>query len=175
MYKIITSTGAEPVLLADAKLWLKLDSDITEDDTIITDLIISGRMYCENYTGVGLVAHNMQARFNEVVNNEMPLKFRATTINSITKYYQGSSSVVSTDIYELDTFNNRIILKYNQKWGEYDYFIVDYDSANDSNEVFERCIKNYVADEYMYRQNPTLKNRAKINIALDQYRKWEFR
>lgn len=50
MLKLIAS---EPVLLAEAKLHLKL-SDIPEDsseDTLITDLISVAREYCEKYTG----------------------------------------------------------------------------------------------------------------------------
>jgi uncharacterized phiE125 gp8 family phage protein len=43
--------AVEPIVLADAKNFLRLDSDLTADDTLITLLISAARRYAESYTG----------------------------------------------------------------------------------------------------------------------------
>jgi uncharacterized phiE125 gp8 family phage protein len=47
--QLITPPAAEPVTLAQAKLYLRVDFD--DDDTLITALITAAREYCEKYTG----------------------------------------------------------------------------------------------------------------------------
>lgn len=43
--------SGEPVLLADARNHLRVDADLTSDDTLITLLIGAARRYAESYTG----------------------------------------------------------------------------------------------------------------------------
>jgi uncharacterized phiE125 gp8 family phage protein len=53
------SEGPEPVTLADAKGWLKID--VTDDDTLLTDLITAARQDCENYLNISLVDRTVTA------------------------------------------------------------------------------------------------------------------
>ncbi len=46
--QLVTPPSVEPVTLAQAKLHLRVD--FTDDDTLITALIIAARQHCENYT-----------------------------------------------------------------------------------------------------------------------------
>ena len=48
---LITGPAAEPVTLADAKLHLRVDADITADDTLIASLITAARQQAEHRTG----------------------------------------------------------------------------------------------------------------------------
>jgi uncharacterized phiE125 gp8 family phage protein len=48
--------AVEPVTLAEAKNHLRLDADLTTDDTLVTMLIAAARRYAESYTGRSFVA-----------------------------------------------------------------------------------------------------------------------
>lgn len=52
-----TVTGAEPILLAAAKLFLKVD--FTTDDTLITDIITSAREQAERFCARSFVAQTI--------------------------------------------------------------------------------------------------------------------
>jgi len=43
----VSTTGPEPLLLTDAKLWLRVDG--TEEDKLIEDLIMAARQYAETF------------------------------------------------------------------------------------------------------------------------------
>lgn len=49
MVKIITAATEEPLTLAEAKVFLRVD--VTDDDALITGLISAAREYAEHYTG----------------------------------------------------------------------------------------------------------------------------
>ena len=50
-----TAPGTEPVTLAEAKLHLRVDADLTADDTLITLLIGAARRYAEMYCNRSLI------------------------------------------------------------------------------------------------------------------------
>lgn len=50
----------EPVTLAEAKLHLRVDADLTADDTLITLLIAAARRYAESYTGRSFITQQWQ-------------------------------------------------------------------------------------------------------------------
>lgn len=173
-YKIISETGSDPVTLAEAKTWLKMDS-ISDDDTLITDLITAARKYCENLAGLSFIVYNIQLRIDKMRGDYViPLVYTADTINSVKKNYEGVESTIETTVYELDTFNNVVRLKYDQDWGNWDYIIVDYDTVNDSSAYIEKVMKNWIAEEYDYRKTGKEPRRNKIHDALEAVRRWQF-
>jgi uncharacterized phiE125 gp8 family phage protein len=54
-----SAEGAEPVTLADAKAWLKVD--IADDDLLITELITTARRDCETYLCTSLIPRTITA------------------------------------------------------------------------------------------------------------------
>ncbi len=56
--------GTEPVLLAEAKLWCKIESDQTEDDAIVTALIKAARRKCEQFVNLGFITRTVTANIN---------------------------------------------------------------------------------------------------------------
>lgn len=63
------SESSEPVTLEEVKLWLRIDSDLTEDDTLLTALITAARVQCENATGVSFVPKTVTAIVNNSCGN----------------------------------------------------------------------------------------------------------
>jgi len=61
---IYTVTGSELVSLTEARMALKLDTDDTSENDLITTLIKGAREYCERYTGIALVTQNVQGYIN---------------------------------------------------------------------------------------------------------------
>lgn len=55
----------EPVTVAQAKLYMNIDSDYTEMDGIISDLITSAREWIEQYTGLSLIEKDLTAYVKE--------------------------------------------------------------------------------------------------------------
>lgn len=50
-YEITTPAASDPVTLTEAKLWCKIDTDLTADDALVTALITAATEICEKYTG----------------------------------------------------------------------------------------------------------------------------
>ena len=61
----LSATGAEPVTLAEAKLWLKIDDDQTTDDATVVLLISAMRIKAEQITGRALTRRTMELRMDQ--------------------------------------------------------------------------------------------------------------
>lgn len=48
---LVTPPAIEPVTLAEAKLYCRVDATLTGDDSLITDLIAAARRRCEDFQG----------------------------------------------------------------------------------------------------------------------------
>ena len=55
-----SAPSVEPVALTDMKNYLRVDSDITNDDTLIGMLITAARAYAEHYTGRSFITQQWQ-------------------------------------------------------------------------------------------------------------------
>ncbi len=177
MLKINSESGTEPVTLAEAKLWLKLDGDLTEDDTLIQMLLSDARLYVENYTGRAMKAKNVTVRV-EAPNskNKLPLKFTAASSGLVVTYYsEGSSVVLGVENYSLNEFENTIELKYNKEWPtSADYYLIEYDVVVEATEQMKKAILSLMACDYEYRKEGKQPRKTKINYVLDQVRIWDF-
>ena len=58
--RVLTEPPYEPVSRAEAKTWLRIDSDITDQDVIVDMLIKAMREYAENLTGRAFVQRTLQ-------------------------------------------------------------------------------------------------------------------
>jgi hypothetical protein len=69
----VESTPTEPVTLAEAKAWCKIELDITEEDGLITELITVARELVEGYLNISLVDKTITAHVrNDLGNIEFP-------------------------------------------------------------------------------------------------------
>lgn len=177
MLKINSESGNEPVTQAEAKLWLKLDSDLTEDDDLVELLISDARIYCESYAGRAFKGKNVTLRVDEIpANNKIRLRYAANEVGlAITYSLDEVVSTLATTVYRYNEYDNCIELKANQVFPDFDFMLITYDVINDCSEQIRKCILNYMAENYDYRANGKPMNKGKINAALDQIRLWEFR
>lgn len=65
---VTTPPSTEPMSLSEAKLFLKVESSVTDDDALITSLIKAAREYCENWEGRKYITQTLtyyQDRFSD--------------------------------------------------------------------------------------------------------------
>jgi len=172
-----TSDGNEPVTLTEAKNWLRLDSDLSADDTLIEMLIADARIYCENYTNrfftEGTAVYKVETA-NGKGELLVPGKIGATS--SYTEKLPTSDTLqANATRLQPSADKESFVLKVGQTFDNVDYWIFTYEVLNESSDQIRKCILNLVAAEYDYRKDGKLMNRTKINAALDQIRKSVFK
>ena len=65
VWTISSQPAAEPVLLADMKNYLKIESAVTEDDDLITEYIKDARIFVERHTARALITQTVTEYFDE--------------------------------------------------------------------------------------------------------------
>jgi uncharacterized phiE125 gp8 family phage protein len=65
-YKITVGPVSEPITLNDAKDWLKIHEDVSEDDELIRGLIATARIWAERGTGRALLTQTVQEVWDDV-------------------------------------------------------------------------------------------------------------
>lgn len=120
-YSVTVSTApvAEPITRAEAKTHLRIDSDITDQDTLVDALIQGAREWCENYTRRSFVSRTLQLR-----TDCFPGEFRlprgpVTSVSSITYTDSGgNAATLAADQYQVDIYSMpaRIVPAYGVVW-----------------------------------------------------------
>lgn len=88
----------EPVTLEDAKLWLRVSSDISTDDELIKTLIKAARKKIELYTGVSLIPRIVEAY---VQIQDPPYELMFGPVKSIIDIADHDGKIFETDDYKL--------------------------------------------------------------------------
>lgn len=91
--------GAEPVTLQEVLDYCKIDTGIEDD--IITDLIITAREQCEDYTGLSIVPRTVTALVNNACG---ALYLPYGPVISVSSVTDAENVVIDTDNYELQGF-----------------------------------------------------------------------
>lgn len=158
-WKVTTEPASEPITLADAKLWLKVDG--TADNNLITALITSARLWVERHCNVGLLPQTITEVWDGwPAGREMELS--VSPLRSVTsiKYLDsnGDEQTLSSANYAYDIYAKppRVQLKYSQTWPTlYDeinsvsaVYAVGYDSAATVPESIKTAMYLAIADSY---------------------------
>ena len=94
--KTVTDVTTELISKAQAKLWLKIESGDTDDDDIITALIIAARIAAEQYCNRSFCTKTLELWTDEVVGSSYELELLYPPHQSIT-------SVYTLDVEEAET------------------------------------------------------------------------
>lgn len=120
-YKLKTAPATEPVSLAEAKLHLRVDTDCTDEDTLIGALITAAREMVENYTGLALINQTWEYTCDEFPDDDLALRpAPLSSISSIT--YVDTAGTTQTasalTLYAADTYSipGAATLRYGQTW-----------------------------------------------------------
>lgn len=103
----ITAPYADLLTLAETKEWLRIDADVTEDDTLITALIETAVNYCEKYVNRVFTGRSVSAYFANLTQEtgcDPFLQIRRDPVSSITDvwgYAGGDYVVLDPEDYEM--------------------------------------------------------------------------
>lgn len=116
----LTPPAAEPLTLAEAKLHLRVDADLTDDDTLISALIVAARQQAEHRTGRALVTQQWRLGLACFPDDSLELpKPKLLSVESIT-YLDGDGSrqTISAADYEVitDELIGRVVPAYGKAW-----------------------------------------------------------
>ena len=139
--QITSEPATEPVSLAEAKLYLRVDS--SDEDDLITSMIVSARQMIENHLRSALITQTRKmtlddfpASSSDVNKIERLSNFQniaitelqgeaviylwprpIQSITSITTYNDNNDATVfSASLYRLDAANGRVVLNEGQVW-----------------------------------------------------------
>jgi uncharacterized phiE125 gp8 family phage protein len=123
-YELGTAPASEPVTLAEAKAFSRVDptGDAGEDtlnDNLITELIISARRVFEGQTGRALIAQTWSAWLDAPPNSGILQlnKGRIISITGIKAYDQdGTATTLDSGSYDVDASNARVGLNGKESW-----------------------------------------------------------
>lgn len=101
----ISGPASEPVTLAEAKLHLRVDDDLTADDDLIRDLIAAAREFCEETLGRALVLQTWKLSLDYF--HSWEIRLPRPPLSSVTeiKYVDSGSgvlTVLSPTLYDVD-------------------------------------------------------------------------
>ncbi|MDR3591578.1 MAG: head-tail connector protein [Negativicutes bacterium] len=106
--------------LSEAKLYLRVEDEVTDDDTRIGDMITSAREYCEGYQNRAYLQQSWEVSFDHwperIFNIPLPPLQEITAIICTDK--DGIEATIDSDSYLVDTKSTpgRVALKSGQKW-----------------------------------------------------------
>ncbi len=106
----VTAPATEPVTLAEAKLYLRVDS--TAEDALITDMITAARMMAEQWLSRSLISQSWQVAFDYAISSRTRLPMGpVTAIGSVVIVNQdGSTVTVDPSTYWLNAAKNALML-----------------------------------------------------------------
>jgi len=120
-FKVVTAVTTEPVLLADARLHIKADSD-TSEDTLISAWITAAREIAEHYTGRALAPQTLEAALDEFPWDDDSIELPMPPVATITsvKYTDttGVEQTISASAYALSLYGDsrQIAPTYGNEW-----------------------------------------------------------
>lgn len=118
-YVVSVKPTVEPVVLSEAKSHMNIDALFTDDDTLITSLIVVAREFVEDYIRRALMTQTLVARHNGFPNC---IKLERPNVKSVTSVQYidtaGDLQTLATSVYDVDLYStpNRITLAYGQTW-----------------------------------------------------------
>ena len=116
----LSTPAAEPLTLAEAKLHLRVDADITDDDSLITALIVTARQQAEHRTGRALVSQQWRYAIDTFPADslELPLP-KLQSVQSVSYLDSaGTRQTLANTEYDVitDELVGRLLPAYGKTW-----------------------------------------------------------
>lgn len=140
-YEVITAPSVEPVSVEDVKARLGFDLEDGPFDTMLSDLIVSARQYCEEQTGLALITQTLAVYWDrfpfrhsewwdgvrQMAASELSRKpgalvlpkYPAQSVTSVKVFdTQDAETTVDASVYQADTVTTppRLVLREGQTW-----------------------------------------------------------
>lgn len=153
----------EPITLAEAKTHMRVETDYTDENSLIEDALIpAARQYCETVTGRQFITATWVMKMDEFPRVIWLPRPPALTVTSITYVdTAGDSQTVTAANYTLDTYATkaRITEAYGEVWPSTQSianavtvtYTAGYGAASTVPESLKAAIKMVVADMYEHR------------------------
>lgn len=166
-FNLVTDTTAEPVTLSDAKDHMRVTT--TEEDTIITNMIVVARKWCEGYSGRAYMDQTWDIYLDDFP--DVPYEVPLPPLQSIThiKYVDtdDTTSTVDSDTYNVDSYSapGRINLACGESWptttlrtvnGVVIRVVCGSTAIGDVPEEYKLAIKLLVGHLYEHREETTI-------------------
>ncbi len=126
--RVVTEPAAEPVVLSDVKLHLRVDESNSEENNLITALIVAARQWCENYTGRPIGVQTIEETFSGFP--PVPfigLKYRPINSIEAVNYTDahGTTETLDANSYVQDTSAGCVVLKPGLNWPSFEPYIIE--------------------------------------------------
>lgn len=116
----LSPPSGEPLTLAEAKLHLRVDADITEDDSLITALIVTARQQAEHRTGRALLTQQWRYSVDAFTVDSLELPLPKLQSVQAVSYLDnnGVRQTLANPEYDVitDELVGRIIPAYGKSW-----------------------------------------------------------
>jgi uncharacterized phiE125 gp8 family phage protein len=107
---LITAPAVEPLTLAEAKLYLRVDA--TTENSLITGMIVSARQMVETYTRRALATQTWDFRYPWFMDTRRPLIVPKAPLQSVTSVTyldeDGASQTLGSSNYTVRTFSGAV-------------------------------------------------------------------
>jgi len=160
--KLITPPASEPVSLAEAKAYLRVDTN--DEDALISGLITAAREYCESFQNRAYITQTWELSFDDFPN--MPLKLPRPPLVSVesVKVIDSTGAETTLDpsdyIVDTDSEPGRIAFAYGKCWPSVTLqpvnavkirYTAGYDDAQKVPQSVKQAMLIYIAHRY---ENP---------------------
>ena len=176
-YKLVTGPSSEPITLAEAKLYLRVDD--TTEDALITAIITAARRKFENDTYHYLMPQTWELYLNQNEINAEQISINKSDITAISsvKYYDQSNTqqTLSTNDYQTAIQGRPYSIQlttvpqvYNRLEAMVIRFTLGYTNAAAVPEDIKTAIKTLIGTLYENRQ--TIVTGTQVNEVPDTYK-----
>ncbi len=174
-YELVESPAIEPVTLAEAKLFARID--VNDDDDLVNSLITAARKTVEDLTGRALINQTWTAWLDNLPCSRILNlgKGRIDSVTSIKAYAEdGSTETLDSSYYEIDNDSARIGLLGSVVWpiGTRGFmtfaveYVAGYGSATtDAPDWAKTVVKQLVSHWYEYREASTAESQNQVPMS----------
>jgi uncharacterized phiE125 gp8 family phage protein len=160
-----TPPATEPVSLAEAKLFLRVDN--TDEDTLITELITVARRAAEEYIGKSLITQSWKIAYDEYVDECVNLPHGPVqSITSVKRFDRDDTeTTIASSVYYLTAKKNMLIFDTAQLGHRIEIiYQAGYSNASDVPEPIKQGILSHIAGMYDGREEAATMAAAAITL-----------